>query len=431
MARPFKRSKTLSSKNTAWAEAQKHLAGGVNSPVLSFKSVGGDPVFMKRGLGPCLYDIRGQKYIDYCLSWGAILLGHADPQTVQSIQSQAAKGTSFGTVTEYETALAIEIKRAFPAMERIRFTSSGTEAAMSAIRLARGVTKRDRILKFEGCYHGHGDSLLVKAGSGLATFGSPDSRGVPKDIARWTSVLPYNDSGAVIDFFKKEKKIACVIVEPIAANMGVVPAKKEFLEVLRKETKKNGALLIFDEVISGFRVCFGGAQHVYGIEPDITLLGKIIGGGLPVGAFGARSGLMSALSPSGKVYQAGTLSGNPLSMASGKSVLSRLSKPFYEKMRQKTSQFLEEARGIFMKRKVSAVIQDVGSMFTIFFTPRPVVNFKDARSSDQRLFKTFFHGMLAEGVYLPPSAFETLFVSAAHGDRDFQKTLKALKTVCF
>ncbi len=417
----------MPAKNKAWGEAQKHLAGGVNSPVRSFKSVGGDPIFIERGCGSYLYDDHGKKYVDYCLSWGAILFGHADQDTVQAIQRQAAKGVSFGTVTNYETALAIEIKRAFPGMEKIRLTSSGTEAAMSAIRLARGVTKKDRIVKFEGCYHGHADSLLVRAGSGLATFGSPDSEGVPKDIAKWTSVLPYNDSKSVMDFFRKEKNIAGVIVEPIAANMGVVPGTQEFLETLRKETKKNGALLIFDEVISGFRVGFGGAQHLYGIDPDITILGKIIGGGLPIGAFGAKAELMNALSPTGKVYQAGTLSGNPLSMAAGKSVLSRLSKPFYGKMHKKTAAFLGEARTIFKNHRVPVIIQSLGSMFTIFFTSKPVRNFKEAASCDKRAFRKFFHQMLSEDIYVPPSAFETSFVSAAHGSCDFQKTLNAFK----
>ena len=413
--------------NRAWEEAQKHLVGGVNSPVRSFKSVGGDPIFMERGAGACLYDNQGKRYIDYCLSWGALLFGHADKTTIEAIRKQAAKGTTFGTATEYETALAVEIKKAFPDMEKIRFTSSGTEAVMSAIRLARGVVRKDRLVKFEGCYHGHADSLLVKAGSGLATLGSPDSEGVPADLARLTSVLPYNDSEAVVHFFKKIRGVACVIVEPVAGNMGVVPARKEFLDTLRRETKKNGALLIFDEVISGFRVGFGGAQHVYGIKPDLTILGKIIGGGLPVGAFGGSSSLMSALSPLGKVYQAGTLSGNPLSMVAGKSVLSRVSKATTEEMRKKTDSFLNEMRSIFKKKNVPVSIQSVGSMFTIFFSRKPVRNFQDSLESDQNAFKRFFHAMVRSGVYIPPSAFETYFVSSAHGAAEFQKTLNVVK----
>lgn len=417
----------MSPRNRAWGEAQKHLAGGVNSPVRSFKSVGGDPIFMERGEGATLYDNQGKRYIDYCLSWGAILFGHANKTTIEAIRKQAVKGTTFGTVTEYETALAVEIKKAFPDMEKIRLTSSGTEAVMSAIRLARGVVQKDRILKFEGCYHGHADSLLVKAGSGLATHGSPDSEGVPAALARLTSVLPYNDSGAVVDFFKQMKDVACVIVEPIAGNMGVVPARKEFLDTLRKETKKNGALLIFDEVISGFRVGFGGAQHLYGIKPDLTILGKIIGGGLPVGAFGGSSGLMSALSPQGKVYQAGTLSGNPLSMVAGKSVLSRVSEITYEELGKKTDAFLNELRSIFKKKSMAVSIQSVGSMFTIFFSRKPIQNFQDSLRSDQNAFKRFFHAMIRSGIYIPPSAFETCFVSLAHGSAEFQKTLNAVK----
>lgn len=413
--------------NRAWREAQKHLSGGVNSPVRSFRSVGGDPIFMKRGRGAYLYDNHKKKYIDYCLSWGAILFGHADPTTISAIHEQAVKGTTFGTVTEYETALAIEIKKAFPGMEKIRFTSSGTEAAMSAIRLARGVTRRERIIKFEGCYHGHADSLLVKAGSGLATLGSPDSEGVPVALARLTSVLPYNDPESVKRFFKKVRDVACIIVEPVAGNMGVVPATPEFLETLRRETKKAGAILIFDEVISGFRVAFGGAQHLYGIKPDLTILGKIIGGGMPVGAFGGRSDLMHALSPLGKVYQAGTLSGNPLSMAAGKSALSRLSNEFYAAMQTKTESFLDETRAIFKKKNIPVSIQNVGSMFTIFFSRNPILNFQDAMNSDQRAFRRFFHAMVRAGVYIPPSAFETYFVSSAHSGVEFQKTLDAIK----
>lgn len=397
----------------AWKEAQQNLAGGVNSPVRSFKAVGGEPVFMTSGKGPFLTDNHGKKYIDYCMSWGALLLGHAHPATIRAIQQQATKGTSFGTVTEYETALAQEIKKSFPNMERIRFTSSGTEAAMSAIRLARGITKRDRIVKFEGCYHGHGDSLLVKAGSGLATFGSPDSDGVPKKLAALTTVLPYNNLDAVTAAFKKHKDIACVIVEPIAANMGLVPGNPAFLQLLRKETKKAGALLIFDEVITGFRVGRGGVQHLVGVKPDITLLGKIIGGGLPIGAFGAGAGLMSALSPSGKVYQAGTLSGNPLSMAAGLSVLSQCSTDFYKKLQKKTNYLMGGIELMIRQKKVKARVSRRSSMFTIFF-------------DGQNEFRRFFHKMLSQGIYLPPSAFETCFLSSAHTDNEIEKTVRAM-----
>ncbi len=410
-----------------WEEAKKHLAGGVNSPVRAFKAVGGDPIFMRQALGPFLYDNRGNKYIDYCLSWGAILWGHADESTVRAIQRQAAKGTSFGTVTEYETNLAKEIQKAFPRMERIRFTSSGTEAVMSAIRLARGVTQRNRIVKFEGCYHGHSDSLLVKAGSGLATFGSPSSAGVPAALAALTAVLPYNDAGAVNQFFKNADDIACVIVEPLAGNMGLVPATKEFLETLKKRARANGSLLIFDEVITGFRVGYGGAQHLYGIEPDITVLGKIIGGGLPIGAIGAKASIMSALSPEGRVYQAGTLSGNPLSMAAGLAVLSKLSRNVYKSLNAKCAVFLNEAKAIFKKRGKDISIQSAGSMFTLFFDTRCPRNFTEVRRTRHKEFKQFFHKMIKMGIYVPPSAYETSFLSCAHGQQELDKTLEAFK----
>ena len=409
-----------------WSDSKKYFAGGVNSPVRAFKAVGQDPVLMEKGRGANLWSSDGKKYTDFCMSWGAMLMGHAEPKTVKAIQEQAAKGTSFGTATQHENRLAAEIKKAFPRMEKMRFTSSGTEAVMSAIRLARGVTGREKILKFEGCYHGHADSLLVKAGSGLATFGTPDSAGVPADLARMTATLPYNDSAAVKTFFRNEKNIACVIVEPIAGNMGVVPAQKEFLETLRAETKKAGALLIFDEVISGFRVTYGGAQHLYGIAPDLTILGKIIGGGLPVGAFGGSSAIMENLSPNGKVYQAGTLSGNPLSMVAGHSVLSRLSPAFYKKLNQTSEDFLKEVQLLFRKHGQRALIQGMGSMFTLFLGQDKVANFSDAKNCDTKKFACFFHEMLKNGTYIPPSLFEAYFVSSAHTPADLRGTLKSL-----
>lgn len=412
-----------------WAEAQSHLAGGVNSPVRAFKAVGGEPVFMRQGLGPYLYDDKGRSYADFCLSWGAILLGHAEQKTIEAIQKQAVLGTTFGTATELETRLAKEIKKAFAGMERLRFTSSGTEAVMSAIRLARGATKNERIVKFEGCYHGHADSLLVKAGSGLATFGSPDSDGVPRSLAELTSVLPYNDIEAARGFLRKKNDIACVIVEPIAGNMGLVPASQKFLDVLREETSKIGALLIFDEVISGFRACYGGAQHLYGIRPDITVLGKIIGGGLPVGAFGAKKEIMDLLSPNGSVYQAGTLSGNPLSMVAGFSVLSRLSRNFYNDLSQKNTEFVKKMSFIIKKKKLNACVQKSGSMFTLFFSHKTPKNFQEVLSTRSVLFRNFFHTMIKSGVYVPPSAFETSFISASHGENEFNKFLKALEKI--
>jgi glutamate-1-semialdehyde 2,1-aminomutase len=410
----------------AWNEARENLASGVNSPVRAFNAVGGKPVFMRRGRGPFLYDNQGLRYLDYCLSWGAMLLGHAFPATVKALQVQSACGTSFGTATEMETALAKEIKKAFPGIERIRFTSSGTEAVMSALRLARGITGHDRVLKFEGCYHGHADSLLVKAGSGLATFGTASSAGIPAQLARLTSVLPYNNVTAARKFFRRTKNLACVIVEPIAANMGLVPASSEFLQILKKGSAQAGALLIFDEVISGFRVGYGGAQHLYGISPDLTILGKIIGGGLPVGAFGGKKNWMDYLSPSGPVYQAGTLSGNPLSMAAGLSVLSRLSQAFYKELQNRADCFFKELRMALKKRNGQSTVQNAGSAFTIFFGIKKAQNFEEAKRCDQPAFRRFFHHMLTHGVYVPPSAFETSFLSSAHSSSDLKKTLEAL-----
>ncbi len=411
----------------AWKEAQENLASGVNSPVRAFRAVGGDPVIMKKGKGAYLHDIEGRTYVDFCQSWGAMLFGHAFPATVDAVKKQAAQGTSFGAATELETALAKEIKKAFPGIERLRFTSSGTEAAMSALRLARGVTKKKRILKFEGCYHGHADSLLVKAGSGLATFGTASSAGVPPETAALTSVLPFNDVEAVKKFFARSKDLAAVIVEPVAANMGVVPATPEFLETLRKGTKRCGALLIFDEVITGFRLGYGGAQHFYGVSPDLTVLGKIIGGGLPVGAFGGKKAFMDALSPNGPVYQAGTLSGNPVSMAAGLSVLTRLSPAFYKKLNARAGNFLWEFRFALRKRGIVCAVQSVGSMFTPFWGVQGARNFREVERADQKTFRRYFRSLLADGIYTPPSLFEASFLSAAHGEAELKKTLTALK----
>ena len=412
----------------AWSAAKKSLAGGVDSPVRAFKAVGGHPIFMAKGKGPHLFDIENKRYIDYCLSWGALLFGHADARTVSAIKNQAALGTSFGTATEMETALAAEIQKAFPGMERIRFTSSGTEAVMSAIRLARGATGRERILKFEGCYHGHADSLLVKAGSGLATFGSPDSAGIPHELAKLTAVLPYNDEKKLETFFNKNKDLACVIIEPIAANMGVVPANKSFLKLLRGLTRKTGTLLIFDEVITGYRVCYGGAQHLYGISPDLTVLGKIIGGGMPVGAFGGSAHLMNHLSPQGHVYQAGTLSGNPLSMVAGRSVLSRLSTKFYASLNARTEDFVLRA-GRILGQKMHLSVHQAGSMFTFFYIEKPPMDFSNVRHTSTKNFRRVFHGLLRQGVYTPPSAFEASFLSSEHSAGVLEKTLDAYKHI--
>lgn len=412
---------------TNWNEARKRLAGGVSSPVRAFKAVGGTPVFSRQGFGPYLKDDEGRTLVDLCMSWGALLLGHAEAETVRAIRAQAERGTSFGTATELETRLAAEIQKAFPGMGRIRFTSSGTEAAMSAIRLARGFTGRKRIVKFEGCYHGHSDGLLVKAGSGLATFGSPDSAGVPEEIAGLTAVLPYNDREAARRHFRRfGRETAAVLVEPIAANMGVVPGEPGFLETLRAETKKAGALLIFDEIISGFRAAYGGAEELYGIRPDMTLLGKIIGGGLPAAAFGARAEIMNRLSPEGRVYQAGTLSGNPLSMAAGHAVLSRLTRETYKRLDAETGEWTKLLAAAARKHNKTFCIQRTGSMFTLFFGKNKVRNFQDAASQDTARFRRFFHKMLSGGVYLPPSAYEASFLSAAHGQTERTFFVKAL-----
>lgn len=417
----------MNASRARWAEAQRHFPGGVNSPVRAFKAVGGEPVFMVRGLGPYLMDEDGRDYVDYCMSWGALLLGHADAGTGEALQAQAARGTSFGTVTTAESRLAALIKTHYPSIEKIRFTSSGTEAVMGALRVARGYTGRDRVVKFEGCYHGHADSLLVKAGSGLATFGSPDSAGVPRELARLTSVLPFNDIKALEAYFKQlGGRTAAVIIEPVCGNMGVVPPRPEFLSRLRTLSTRYGAVLIFDEVMTGFRVALGGAQALYGIRPDLTVLGKIIGGGLPVGAFGGTAAIMDRLSPAGPVYQAGTLSGNPLSMAAGISVLSRLDASIYRGIESRAVELTGLLGRAFSRRGVAVRIQRVGAMFTIFFTDAPVRNWQEVSRTDKRRHARFFRRMLERGVYLPPSAFEACFLSAGHGPQESRRFAEAV-----
>ncbi len=410
----------------SWSEAQRVLSGGVNSPVRAFNSVGGDPVFFAKGKGAHVTDVDGKSYVDFCSSWGALLMGHAYEPTVKVVQAQVRLGTSFGAPTRLETALGAVIQRSFPNMERIRFTSSGTEAVMSAIRLARGFTSRERILKFEGCYHGHADSLLVKAGSGLATFGAPDSLGVPKALASLSGVLPYNDEKKLESYFKKNKNLACVIVEPVAANMGVVPPKAEFLKALRYWTKKTGALLIFDEVITGYRLQHGGAQHFYSIKPDITVLGKIIGGGLPVGCFGASKEIMNKLSPTGQVYQAGTLSGNPLSMSAGLSVLSQLDSKFYADLQERTDFFVHQMRRLLTKKNIKSSIQKSGAMFTVFLGVDKAEDYRQVCLADKKAYARFFHRLLEAGIYFPPSAFEACFISNAHTMPILKQTIKAI-----
>jgi glutamate-1-semialdehyde 2,1-aminomutase len=402
-----------------WQEAMQRLPGGVNSPVRAFRGVGGNPFFTQRAKGSRLWDVDGNEYIDYVGSWGPMILGHAHPKVVRAVQEAARDGTSFGTPNPREVRLAQLVCEAFPSIQKVRFVNSGTEATMSAIRLARGFTKRDKILKFEGCYHGHADALLVKAGSGGATFDVPDSAGVPADFARNTLTLPLNDLTALDSVNWRE--IACVIIEPIPANMGLIPLKSGFLEKLRELTQESGALLVLDEVISGFRVARGGAQELYGIQADLTTLGKIIGGGLPVGAFGGRADVMDMLAPVGPVYQAGTLSGNPLAMAAGIATLEELSQAgTYEKLEQLATALCSEWAKVVKGHHVR-----IGSLFCTFFMDRDVVDYASAKTSDTKQYGRFFHGMLERGVYLAPSQFEVGFVSLAHTEQDIEQTLRA------
>jgi len=410
-------------------KAQHLIPGGVNSPVRAFRSVGGQPRFIKRAKGARLYDLDGNTYIDYVLSWGPMILGHASPTVVSAIKNAAERGTSYGAPTELEVELAAQIRDAFPSMEKSRLVSSGTEAVMSAIRVARGFTKRDGVLKFEGCYHGHSDYLLAKAGSGLTTLGIPDSLGVPADFAKHTLTAPYNDIRTVQRILRdRGEDLACIIVEPVAGNMGVVPPAPDFLPALRQLATDHDILLIFDEVISGFRVHYGGAQALYGVTPDLTVLGKIIGGGLPVGAYGGRRDIMDLIAPAGPVYQAGTLSGNPLAVTAGLATLKQLrAKNLYKQLEERSAAL---ARGVAdeAKRAGIALTQTrVGSMLTSFFTQEPVVDWNSAKKSDTKRYGLFFHGMLEQGIYLAPSQFEAAFLSTAHTSADIEKTIRAAR----
>lgn len=409
--------------------AQESLVGGVNSPVRAFQSVGGNPPIIAHGSGSHVWDVDGREYIDFIGSWGALILGHSHPVIVAAIQEQAARGTSYGMTTELEVELAECIKRAIPSIEKIRFVSSGTEATMSAVRLARAFTKRDLIVKFGGCYHGHADSFLSEAGSGLATLGIASSPGVPEALAALTLNAPYNDLATVEKLFATHNgKIAAVIVEPVAANMGVVLPAPGFLDGLREITSRAGALLIFDEVITGFRLCYGGAQTMQGITPDLTTLGKIIGGGLPVAAYGGRAEIMNHVAPLGSVYQAGTLSGNPLAMRAGIEVLRILKAPnFYANLNARAEKFTEQLRGVVRESGIAAQLNSIGSLATLFFASRPVADYADAKKSDTRRYTEFFHAMFDRGMLLAPSQFEALFVSVAHSDDDFARALTAAR----
>lgn len=410
-----------------FAAAQAVIPGGVNSPVRAFRSVGGTPRFIARARGSRLYDADGNAYIDYVLSWGPMILGHAPASVTKAIQQAAALGTSYGAPTELEVQLATMIREALPSMEQIRLVSSGTEAVMSAIRVARAYTKRDGIMKFEGCYHGHSDYLLAKAGSGLATLGIPDCPGVPEDFTRHTLTAPYNDLAAVEQLIQKHaRQLACVIVEPIAGNMGVVPPAPDFLQGLRKLTDAHGILLIFDEVISGFRVQYGGAQTLYGISPDMTVLGKIIGGGLPVGAYGGAKDIMKMIAPSGPVYQAGTLSGNPLAVTAGIETLKRLKgKGVYTQLEERSAALAKGLGKAALKAGIALTQTRVGSMMGAFFSPGPVVDWSSAKKCDTKAYAKFFHQMLEGGIYFAPSQFEAAFMSLAHTPQDIERTIKA------
>lgn len=419
-----------SKSEKAFKEAKKVLPGGVNSPVRAFNSVDASPVFMDHGKGAYITDVDGNEYIDYVLSWGPLILGHTDPAVVNAITKAALKGTSFGTPTEIETELAKLVIERVPSIEIVRMVSSGTEATMSAIRLARGYTKREKILKFEGSYHGHGDSLLIKAGSGVATLGLPDSPGVTKGLAADTITVPYNDiEGAKLAFEKYGEEIAAVIVEPVAGNMGVVPPIEGFLEGLRELTTKFGSLLIFDEVMTGFRVDYYSAQGYYVVTPDLTCLGKVIGGGLPVGAYGGKKEIMEQIAPAGSIYQAGTLSGNPLAMNAGFETVRQLTPQHYDVFRTLIKRMEEGLTEISARRQVPLSINKAGSMFGFFFTDQKVINFDTAKTSNLEFFRNYYREMLGQGIFLPPSQFEGVFISTMHTENEIDKTLEAFDSI--
>ncbi|HWZ44707.1 MAG TPA: glutamate-1-semialdehyde 2,1-aminomutase [Candidatus Saccharimonadales bacterium] len=412
------------------ARALRVIPGGVNSPVRAFKSVGGDPPYMVKGQGSHLWDADGNEYIDYIGSWGPLILGHAHPLIVEAVEKANRDGSSFGACTPVEAELAEAVIEAFPSMGKVRFVSSGTEATMSAIRVARAFTKRKYIVKFEGCYHGHADSLLVKAGSGVATLGIPGSAGVLEEQAQFTLALPFNDRQAVVDAFEKFRtKIACVIVEPVVGNMGCVPPRAGYLEFLREITFRNHTVLIFDEVMTGFRLALGGAQQLYGIQPDMTTLGKIIGGGLPVGAYGGRAEIMEMIAPLGPVYQAGTLSGNPLAMAAGLATVRHLNAnpEIYQQLEERTAKLVNAVLAIAKEKGVALTANHVGSMFTWFFQAGEVHGWETAARCDTEAFGRFHRAMLDRGIYLPPSQYEAIFLGVAHSGQDIEKTVAAAR----
>jgi glutamate-1-semialdehyde 2,1-aminomutase len=409
-------------------QAQKYIPGGVNSPVRSFRAVGGYPVFVKRGKGSRIYGECARAFIDYCLCWGALILGHAHPKVVDALARAVKNGIGFGTATKLEIELAKLIEDAIPSIEQVRLTNSGTEAVMSAIRLARAYTRKNKIIKFEGSYHGHADYLLVKGGSGQATLGIPNSPGVPKEFVRHTIVLPYNNIKRVEEVVRRyQKDLAAVIVEPVAANCGVILPREDFLQGLRRITDNHGIILIFDEVITGFRLSYSGAQGYFGVKADLTCLGKIIGAGLPIGAFGGKREIMGLLAPEGKVYQAGTLSGNPIAVTAAIGTLKLLkhSNP-YESLQKKTEELCRYIKSKAEEYRIEVKISHIGSMFSIFFTNKDVRDFKTAQTQDSGLFRRFYHGLLKEGIYFSPSGFEANFLSTAHTERDLKNTLRAV-----
>ena len=412
-------------------EAKLHMPGGVNSPVRAFKNIGGNPIFFKKAKGAYVFDADNNQYIDYIGSWGPMIMGHSNPNIIKAISKQLELGTSYGAPTSLESKTAELIKKCMPSIERIRMVNSGTEATMSAIRLARGYTGKNKIIKFDGCYHGHVDSLLVKAGSGVSTFGLPDSPGVPSQLAKQTISCEFNNEDAFLKSYEKVKNdLAAVIIEPIAGNMGFVPAKKSFLKLLKKKTKENNSILIFDEVMTGFRVSLGGAQEIYGIKPDITALGKVIGGGLPVGAFGGKKEIMDYLAPNGPVYQAGTLSGNPLAMAAGHELLKMLIKSNpYNLLEDKAKKLLSEMKEMFNRKNIPFSTNQIGGMFGFFFANKLPKNFKDVVATNDEHFKSFLNACIKNGIYFAPSKFEAGFISSKHTNKEINTTIKVVNKI--